>query len=362
MAQAPVFYDPRMLAYDFGPVHPLRPERLRRAMELLGRLDVLHTDPGLGMSEDVLRVHSPRYIEAVRRFSGQPASASGFGFDGLDNPPFEGMFEASLAYVGGTAAAARAVLGGESVAISLSGGLHHAHRERASGFCIFNDPAIAISILRERFERVAYIDIDVHHGDGVQGLFFADPTVLTCSIHEEGASLFPGTGWVNETGASGTAVNVPLEAGTTGDVWLWAFRHAILPTVEAFAPGAIVLQMGTDAHFLDPLAHLDVAAQDWLEAVRAVKGLGLPIVAVGGGGYNLTTVPRMWAAATLTLLGRAAPDRLPDDLAAAWGTTSFFDAEPPGPSGRGRAYAEAVATELANRPPREAERTPPAYS
>lgn len=339
-----------MLAYDFGPQHPLKPERLRRAIELLDRWGVAATDPGPGRAEDVLRVHDEAYVEAVQRLSdGVPVGEAvrrAVGFGTVDNPVFPGMAEASLAYVAGTARAAEAVRDGAALALNLSGGLHHAHRSRASGFCVYNDPAIGIDVLLERFERVAYIDIDVHHGDGVQFMFESEPRVLTCSIHESPASLFPGTGRAEDVGPVRTAVNVPLAAGTTGDVWGWAFDHGVLEAVRRFGPQALVLQMGTDAHATDPLAHLRLTAREWLGAVARVGELGLPTVAVGGGGYQLDNVPRMWAAATLTLLGRDVPERLPEDLTGPWGRAGTFDDEIPEPRGVGLKEAEAAVSAL----------------
>lgn len=295
-----------MLAYTFGPNHPLRPERLKRTIQWLEELGVGPiSDPGFGEVRDVLRVHDPRYVEAVQALSaGGSADRSAFGFGPGDNPAFSGMFEAAMAYVAGSAAAARAVCDGERLAFGLAGGLHHARFDRATGFCIFNDCAVALSLLRERFSRVAYVDIDVHHGCGVQWLFYDDPTVMTCSIHQDGRTIYPGSGFVEETGAEGTSINVPLPPGTTGDTWLWAFQKGILPALEWFRPEAIVLQMGTDTHFEDQLGRLKNTAQEWTEAVRLIREFGVPIVALGGGGYNLEVVPRMWVAATLTLMGR----------------------------------------------------------
>ncbi len=328
-----------MKAYDFGPQHPLKPERLERTMRLLtalGQCDPI--DPGEGEVADVLRVHDSAYVNAIRTCT----AGYDMGIGSLDNPPFVGMYEASLAYCAGSAAAARAVVAGAPLAYGIAGGLHHAMPTRASGFCVFNDPAIAVHILLEKFERLAYVDIDVHHGDGVQWMWYDDPRVLTCSIHEDPRTLWPGTGGAEETGAEFTALNVPLEAHTTGDVWQWAFLQSVIPALERFRPGAIVLQMGTDSHFRDPLAHLRNTAQEFVAAVAAVKELGLPIVALGGGGYSLTTVPRMWVAACLTLAGVSFDDAIPEPLASELGMPNFFDATPPGPAGTGRRYAEAV--------------------
>ncbi|MBX3120263.1 MAG: hypothetical protein KF784_14455 [Fimbriimonadaceae bacterium] len=341
------YYHPRMLGYDFGGQHPLQPERLRRTLLLLETLGVTPVlDPGLATRQDALRVHSESYLDIVSKLSSgerlpsEVVSAAGFGT--ADNPIFEDMYTASLAYLGGTVRAAENVRDGSVLAFNIAGGLHHAQRDHASGFCILNDPAIAVSILLEKYSRVVYIDIDVHHGDGVQVLFWDDPRVLTCSIHQDPRTLYPGTGAVDEVGPTWTSVNVPLMPRTTGDVWLWAFVQGILPAVEAFNPEAVVLQMGTDAHFLDPLAHIQATAQDWVSAVRRVKALGLPTVAVGGGGYNLGTVPRMWAAACLTLGGIEFEDRIPEQLAEEWGMPTFFDSIAPGPAGQGLAHAEQV--------------------
>lgn len=341
------FYHPRMLSYNFGPRHPLQPIRLHRAVSLLEEVAGLQPiDPGPGREQDALRVHSMEYVEAVRTISaGGPTPASSipsYGFGAGDNPPFQGMYEASLAYVAGSAAAAQAVADGAQLAFGLAGGLHHAHRARASGFCIFDDPAIAIDILRETFPRVAYVDIDLHHGDGVQGIFLDDPDVLTCSIHESGRSLFPGTGFVEENGKFYTSLNVPLEAHTTGENWIWAFQETVIPALKQFRPGAIVLQMGTDPHYSDPLGHLDVAAQDWLEAVREIKALGIPIVAVGGGGYSPASVPRMWAAAVMILSNVEFEDRIPEAHDQDGKMRTFFDPNSQIPRGRGREEAERV--------------------
>jgi acetoin utilization protein AcuC len=342
------FYSPDILRYDFGPRHPLKPERLRRTIELLGRYGVVPLEPPQRRRENLLRVHSEAYVSAVEAIDRELSDGfvarrdSGWGFASMDNPPFAGMYGASLAYASATAAAAERVRDGAELAFGIGGGLHHAQRERASGFCIFDDPAIACHILRERFDRVAYIDIDVHHGDGVQWIFYEDPSVLTISIHEDGRTLFPGTGSVEETGAGFSSLNIPLAARTTGDVWLDAFEQIAPDAIERFRPGAIVLQMGTDAHHLDPLGHLRCLQQHWLGAVRRVKAMALPIVAIGGGGYNLTTVPRMWTSACLTLGGVEYDDWLPDDLASEWDIPTYSDPQPASLLGTGQYDADAT--------------------
>lgn len=343
MATAPFFYHPRMLSYDFGPKHPLKPERLRRTMELIQweAPDLAHLDPGLAEEEDILRVHSEEFVGVVKELSARPeyrtASAFTHGFSKLDTPPFEGMWESSLSYCGGALRAAEAVRDGAPLAFSMSGGLHHAKRERANGFCVLSDPALAVVVLREKFERVLYVDIDLHHGDGPQAIFYDDPSVMTFSIHETGRSLYPGTGFEEEEGVDRTAINLPLPAGTEGQAWLHAFTRTLDLAVKRFDPQGIVLQMGCDPHTLDPLGHLRVSVQHWLGAVAEVSSKGLPIVALGGGGYHLPNVPRMWVGAILTLLGRQVPARVPEQTPKEWGMTTYLDADEGGLAGMNEA-------------------------
>ncbi len=348
------FHSNYISMYDFGPQHPLKPVRLARTMELLNRYGVESVDPGIGsdvnefdpglrFEKELLRVHDAEYVEVVKALSlGQvTADPYQYGLAKGDTPHFRGMFDAALAYTACTVEAAKRVAAGAPIAFAIGGGLHHAHRNRASGFCVFNDASVACDILLEKFDRVAYVDIDVHHGDGVQWMFFDDPRVLTCSIHEEGRTLFPGTGGLHETGAAHTSLNVPIQARTTGDVWLSAFLRTIPLAVEKFGAQAIVLQLGTDTHEADPLGHVRCRQQDWLAAVREVASWKLPIVAVGGGGYNLTTVPRMWASACLTLGGQEFDDRIPKDLADKWNMPTFSDA-PSETREIGKEYADGV--------------------
>lgn len=323
---------------------------------LLAPFDVPVIESEPATLEDLQRCHSAEYIEAIQAIeealvegrSGEDdilELRSRHGFWG-DNPAFVGMFDSAAAYTGATIEAARRVRDGAALAFGIGGGLHHALRSKASGFCIYNDPAIACSILRERFSKVAYVDIDVHHGDGVQWIWYDDPSVLTCSIHEEGRTLWPGTGGVEETGAEFTSLNVPMEAGTTADVWIHAFEKTIMPALEAWKPEAIVLQMGTDTHFLDPLAHLLSNQQAWLRSIVRVQELGVPLVAVGGGGYNLSTVPRMWMSAILTLADVAFEDEIPADLAKVAGAPFVSDHDYPYRSGGGRDHADWVIEHL----------------
>lgn len=313
-------------------------------MALLGQaqpnLPIL--DPGPCRPEELEAIHTPAYIEAVRRLSDGESiprpEMLALGFGTRDVPVFQGMFEASLEYCGGTIRAAEAVVDGAPLAFGIAGGLHHARPAQASGFCIFNDAALACGILRRRCDRVAYVDIDLHHGDGVELIWRDDPSILTYSIHQNGRTLYPGTGFLDDGGPTGTAINVPLPPRTGGDAWLHAFRRTALPILDRFRPGAIVLQMGTDAHRLDPLGHLEARAQDWLAAVAAVRDLGVPIVAIGGGGYDLTTVPRMWVGAILTLQNLTLDDSAFAGLPADWEMQGYLD--PEAASERGMEAAE----------------------
>jgi acetoin utilization protein AcuC len=317
-------WDERLTGYDFGPGHPLAPVRVELTMELARQLGVLGR-PGVTVapadpaSDDELElIHDPRYLEAVRVARPDPR----FGLGSDDNPVFPGMHDAAALVAGATLAAARAAWAGTADhAASIAGGLHHAMAASASGFCVYNDPAIAIAwLLGQGAERIAYVDIDVHHGDGVQAAFWDDPRVLTISLHETPALLFPGTGRPGETGgpgAAGSAVNVALPGGTGDAGWLRAFHAVVPPLVRAFAPQILVSQHGCDTHRLDPLAHLQLTVDGQRAAHAAIHALahesaGGRWLLTGGGGYALIqVVPRTWT----HLLAEATGD--PIDPAAA---------------------------------------------
>jgi len=302
---AAVVWTDELLRYDLGD-HPLDPVRVELTMALARDLGVLDR-PGVSMvapepADDATlsRVHQAEYIAAVR------AGGPGYGLDTPDNPVFPGMHEASALVAGATLAAAEAVWSGRAQrAINVAGGLHHAMPDRASGFCVYNDPAIAIARLLDRgVERIAYVDVDVHHGDGVQEIFYDDPRVLTVSLHETPLALFPGTGFPAETGgpgAEGTAVNVALPPGTNDSGWLRAF-HAVVPSVvRQFRPQFLFSQCGADAHRLDPLADLRLTVDGQRASYLAMRDLADELcegrwVVTGGGGYALVeAVPRAWA-------------------------------------------------------------------
>lgn len=299
-----------MTGYDFGAWHPMTPLRLRLTVDLIRAfgLDAELTvrAPEIAGDAELGLVHTDDYIAAVRAASADPVHADparGLGTE--DTPAFKDMHDVSALIAGGSLAAADAVWSGTAAhAVNIAGGLHHAMPSAAAGFCIYNDAALAIARLLERgAERVVYIDIDVHHGDGVQTAFWNDPRVLTISLHETPRFLFPGTGFPDETGgpdAEGSAVNVALPPGTADAGWLRAFDAVVPPLVEAFRPQAIVSQHGADTHLEDPLAHLGLTVDAQRLAHAAVHDLAHRYadgrwIATGGGGYAATdVVPRTW--------------------------------------------------------------------
>lgn len=313
------------LDYRWSTDHPMSPTRLALTMSLAEQIGILQEAetiaPGICGESELLRVHTRAYVDAVARAStsGEPAQRPGPEFEhGLgsdDNPIFPGMHEAGSVITGGTMAAARAITEGAAVrAVNIGGGMHHAMPDYASGFCVYNDAAVAISwLLDNGYERVAYIDVDVHHGDGVQAAFLNDPRVLTASIHQHPATLWPNTGWSAEVGAGaaeGTAVNIPLLPRTGDALWLRAF-HAVIPSViRAFQPQIIVSQCGVDTHRSDPLADLTLTVEGQRAAFRAMRDLADEVcggrwLAVGGGGYDvLRVVPRSWTHLLAVALGR----------------------------------------------------------
>ena len=320
-----VAWDERLTDYHFGPGHPLAPVRVELTMRLAHEFGVWAL-PGVSMAapapaadEDLELVHDARYIAAVRAASHWAESpearshvdearlraARRFGLDTGDQPIFPGMHQASALVAGATLAAARAVWSGPARhGASIAGGMHHAMAARASGFGVYNDVAIAIAwLLGAGAERIAYVDIDAHHGDGVQTAFYNDPRVLTISLHQHPATLFPFTGLPVETGgpgAEGSAVNVALPAGIGDASWLRAFHAIVPPLLRAFRPQILVSQHGADTHRLDPLAHLAVSIDAQRAAHAAIHALAHDHVGgrwllTGGGGYDLVhVVPRTW--------------------------------------------------------------------
>jgi acetoin utilization protein AcuC len=327
-----VVWDDVFTTYDFGPTHPLRPLRLELTMALAGQLGVL-ARPGVTVrapqqaGDDLLElVHDPLYVACVRRapddLMGRLSLRWGLGTG--DTPVFPRMHEAAALVTGASVDAARAVWEGTSQhAVNLSGGLHHAMRDRASGFCVYDDPAVAIAwLLQAGATKVAYVDVDVHHGDGVEAAFYNDPRVLTISLHESGQTLFPGTGWADQVGgddAAGSNVNVALPMGTDDAGWLRAFDAVVPPVLRAFAPQVLVTQHGCDTHALDPLAHLLMSVDGQRTTYAALHALAHQIcggrwVALGGGGYEpVQVVPRAWTHLLAEVTGASVQGETPGD-------------------------------------------------
>ena len=313
--------------FDYGREHPLRMERLGltwRLMRAYGLTTLPNTrvvSPEAAAETDIARYHTREYMDVLKRADGgvHPADGAMYGLGLGDNPVFRGLWEvAQLVAAGSLTAADLVASGAVERAFHFAGGLHHAFPDRASGFCYVNDAVLAILRLREHGLRVAYIDIDAHHGDGVQHAFYADPDVLTISTHERGERLFPGTGFVREQGEGagvGFSVNLPLEAYTDSAVYLPAFEAVVPPLIARFKPDVIVAQLGVDAHRTDPLTHLALDVQGFARAVQRITELAPRLVALGGGGYDLRNVPRMWAVAWAVLNGVELAPTLPDAFA-----------------------------------------------
>jgi acetoin utilization protein AcuC len=326
-----VLWDDVLASYDFGRGHPLRPLRLELTVALARDLGVLSA-PGVTVAapassgDDTLAlVHDRDYIAAVRAApSDVLGRLSRYGLGSGDNPVFDRMHEAAALVTGASVQAARSVWDGSAQhAVNIAGGLHHAMRDRASGFCVYDDPAVAIAwLLQAGATRVAYVDVDVHHGDGVQAAFYDDPRVLTVSLHESGSYLFPGTGFPSEVGdgeGRGTSVNVALPPGTNDAEWAHAFDAVVPDVLRAYRPEILVTQLGCDTHVLDPLAHLALSVDGQARTYARLHALAHDLcggrwVVLGGGGYEIVhVVPRSWTLALAEVTGAAVPDTLPED-------------------------------------------------
>ena len=317
--RACLVYDESLTDYDFGQHHPMNPIRVDLTVALARDLGVLErlrrVDAPDASDDDLLTVHDAAMIEAVMASSADPGVvdlARGLGTD--DDPTFAGMHEAGRHVVGASIEAARRVWTGDvDHAANIAGGLHHAMPDRASGFCVYNDVAVAIRwLLDHGAQKVAYVDVDVHHGDGVEQVFYDDPRVLTISLHETGQMLFPGTGFPADSGgpaAPGSAVNVALPPGTSDAGWLRAFHAVVPPLVREFGPDVLVTQQGCDSHRDDPLAHLALSVDGQRASYFALHDLaheasGGKWVAFGGGGYSvIDVVPRAWTHLLATVSG-----------------------------------------------------------
>jgi len=319
-----LIYTDAYVHYQYSDSHPLKPYRLRLTHALMQHYGLLQL-PHSGVRETIPATqeelelfHTPAYLGVLRAADAGKRTMpyDRYGLGPGDNPIFPGMYAWSRLCAGGALQAARLVASGEvDVAFHIAGGLHHGRPEHASGFCYVNDLAIAITALVQQGYRVAYIDVDVHHGDGVQAAFYDTDQVLTISLHESGRFLFPGTGFVEEIGVGkgqGYAVNLPLPPGTDDALFSEGFTAIVPPLVEAYKPDVVVTQLGVDTFHDDPLAHGDVTTAGFVAVLQQLKPLAPRWIATGGGGYNVTNVARAWTLAWGVMNDVESPDTLPE--------------------------------------------------
>ncbi|UCF10103.1 MAG: acetoin utilization protein AcuC [Candidatus Bipolaricaulota bacterium] len=323
-----------LLKYDFGAGHPFKIRRLGLTHELIRAYGLAEGEgirtliPREATEDEALAFHTSAYLEVLKLADGGLWTPNLFthGLGTGDNPVFPGVYEWAMNVAGASVDCAREILDGRvRRAFNPAGGLHHAMPSRASGFCHVNDGVLAIHAFLQAGKRVAYVDIDAHHGDGVQFAFYDRPDVLTVSIHQSGATIFPGTGFADELGgeqARGTSINVPLLPGACDDAYERAADGILFPVVERFAPDVLVTQLGADALVGDRVASLAMTLPRFEALVRRFAAFDLPWVALGGGGYELANVPRAWTLAWAAILEVQLPDALPEEwieLAAADG-------------------------------------------
>lgn len=306
----------------------MRPARLGLAHDVIrgsGLLDLPATsvvEARAATDAEVLAFHTPEYIEVLKEANDGhiPERGMSHGLGYGDNPVFRGVYDWSALGTGASVQAAELVASGRvSVAFNICGGLHHAMPDRAAGFCYINDPVMAINRLLAEGGRVAYVDVDAHHGDGVELAYYTTDRVLTISIHESGRWLFPGTGDVRERGrgaGEGFAVNLPLPPGVGDALYVEAFDSLVPPFIEAFAPDFLVTQLGVDSFAEDPITHLSLTISAFEGLVERFRAMDLPWVALGGGGYDLANVARAWTVAWAVMNGVDAPERVPAEVMA----------------------------------------------
>ncbi len=321
-------YSDALLQYKFKKEHPLTPDRLKLThllSEQLGLMDKVQlVEPTVAERADLEMFHTPDFIDAVVECGDSDHINAKYGLGIADNPTFPRIYDAAARYVGATLDGMKEIAKGASKAFCISGGLHHAHRSEASGFCIFNDVVTAVMYLqKKRPSRVLYLDIfDAHHGDGVQNAFYRSKDVLTISAHQTGKTLFPGTGFVYEIGGGegiGHSVNVPVLPGTGTPELIRIVEEVVVPLFESFQPNLLVTQLGVDGHFLDPLAHLAYTSHGYETSLKRIKKLSEDIcdvgwLAVGGGGYHPVNVARLWTLFLAIMLDEDVPRYLPDEF------------------------------------------------
>jgi acetoin utilization protein AcuC len=312
--------------YDYGPTHPFQIVRLKLTYDLIKAYGLLASPsvqsiPTIEAEEkDLAAFHSEEYLNILKQANGGRLTGNAYclGLGPGDNPIFPGLYDLSLLVTGATLQAADFVADGKGeIAFNIAGGLHHAMKSRASGFCYINDPVIGIMRLLSRGKRVVYIDIDAHHGDGVQRAFYETNQVLTISLHETGYTLFPGTGFEHEIGegeGEGYSVNLPFPPDTYDDVYVWAFEEVVPELVDAFQPDVVVTQLGVDTFFDDPLTNLRLSIFGYERVLKRIKHLAPRWVALGGGGYNISNVARAWTLAWAVMNGIELREDLPESF------------------------------------------------
>lgn len=326
-----VVFNPNYILYNLGEGHPFNPIRLEITKDLLSELGYWKEPvlPNLISPEELYSIHTIDYVNIVEEVSNgiNNPDAINYGLGTPDNPIQKDMAIGARYQTGGTLLAAKLILEGKSnKVLQFGGGFHHAHPDFASGFCLYNDIALAIKEFVKHNWHIAYIDIDVHHGDGVQKIFYSDENVMTISLHESGEFLFPGSGWIHELGqGSGRALklNAPLEPFTEGDSYLEVFNGIVEPALKWFKPDAVFVMAGADAHFSDPLADLMLKVQDYEKIYRRIfefidkfaKGRALFTF---GGGYSFLATARIWALLYMLLFDLKIPDKLPESWRNKW--------------------------------------------
>ncbi len=326
MMKTAFLYSEKFGSFFYGSEHPMKPVRLRLTYELIEKLglarlpDAMMAEARPAKESELRLFHTHEYVKVLKEANTGiipvEGSAHGLGFG--DNPVFNGVYEWSRYCAGASVMAAELVAEGKVMtAFNIAGGLHHAMPDRASGFCYINDPAIAIKYLVNQGKRVAYVDIDAHHGDGVEYAFYDSNSVLTISLHESGQWLFPGTGFVTDTGikeGKGYSVNLPFPPGTGDEVFVMGFNRIVPDFIEAFKPDVLVTQLGVDTFETDPITQLDLTTNGFEEMVKRFRSFNLPWVALGGGGYNMSNVARAWTLAWGIMNDVKVPNAIPEDF------------------------------------------------
>ena len=331
-------YSNALLDYEFKKDHPLKPDRLKLTYLLsnqLGLLDkVKEIEPTPASRDELELFHSKEFIDAVVDAGTNNNIHPHYGLGTADNPVFPLIHDTGARYVGATLDAMKEIMNGASNAFCISGGLHHAHKNAASGFCIYNDVAIAINMLhRKKKCKVLYFDFDAHHGDGVQNAFYRTKDVLTISVHQSGKTLFPGTGFIYETGGAdgvGYSVNVPLLPGAGTPELLRVFDEVVVPLFESYQPDLLITQLGVDGHYMDPLAHLTYTSHGFETVLGKLRDMSsktcdIGWLAVGGGGYHPVNVARLWTLFLAVMLEEEVPRKVPEEFTATCNEMGYHD-------------------------------------